>query len=202
MDCHESLWSLRVDAVVDNGTRDLEAQGRDFSSPLMSSQNHDLPNVPGRGKDPASFSTPTSISSSTPCSPTQPTKVRTDGCISLSLTLGPKASKFKPPRSFTSTKRDQVSNSAVVLPSKRLSSDLETPPSSAIQPKRPKCYTGCEKENQFSQEIPLGGVTNLVRTQTPVSPRKKAVECIDVDHGPPSSSNHSFDATLGLSGVS
>lgn len=159
----------------------------------MSSQKGDFPDVPGRSRDPAS--TPTStLTTSTPCSPPQPTKVRTDGRILLPLTLNPQTSKFKPPRSFASVKRDQPSASTPVLPSKRLSSEPETP-SSAIQSKRPRCNTGCEKENQFSQETPLGGVTNLIHRPVPTSPRK-VVEHIDVDHGSPTSSGYSFDATL------
>ena len=109
------------------------------------------------------------------------------------LTSDPQASKFKPPRSFASTKHDQPPHFTPLLPSKRLSSDPETTPS---QPKRPKCHTGCEKENQFSQDKPLGGVTNLIRNPMPASPRKKVAECIDIDHDSPSASDHSFDVTL------
>lgn len=107
--------------------------------------------------------------------------------------------KFKPPKSFTSVRRDQPSP---VLPSKRLSSDPETPPpSSTIQSKRPRCYTGSEKENQPSQQTPFGGVTNFLHRLTPV-PSQQAVECIDVDRNFPSSSNHPSDLAFELSGVS
>lgn len=168
----------------------------------MTSQKGDLPNVPGRSRDPASAPTPTLTTSSTPCSSTQPTKVRTAGCILLFLTFDPQTSKFKPPRSFASVKCDHPSSSTPVLPSKRLSSDPEIPPTSAIQPKRPRYHAGCEKENKFSQETPLGGVTNLIHRPTPASPRKKMVECIDVDHNSPSSPDHSSHAMFEFSEVS
>ena len=106
------------------------------------------------------------------------------------------APKFKPPRSFASVKRDPPSSSIPVLPSKRLSSDPETPPpSSTIQAKRPRCHTGNEKENRFSQETPLGGVTNIVHRPTPVPPQRKVVECVDVDGNPPSSSDNPPEQT-------
>ena len=93
-------------------------------------------------------------------------------------------------------KRDLPSSSTPALPFKRLSSDPETPPpSSTIQAKRPRCHTGNEKENWFSQETPLGGVTNLVHRPALATPQRKIVECIDVDDDPSSSSNHSSEAT-------
>jgi hypothetical protein len=162
----------------------------------MSSQKDDLPNVPGRSRDPASAPTPILTSSSTPCSPAHSTKVRATGCLLHFLTSDSQTLKFKPPRSFASVKCDQPSPSTQALPSKRLSSDAEIPPSSAIQPKRLKYHTGCEKENQFSQETPLGGVTNLAHRPMSSSPRENVVEYIDVEH------DHSFHATLEFSEVS
>lgn len=106
--------------------------------------------------------------------------------------------KFKPPKSFT-LRRDQPSP---VLPSKRLSSDPETPPpSSTIQSKRPRCHTGSEKENQPSQQTPFGGVTNLLNRTVPV-PSQQVAECIDVDRDPPSSSHRSSDTMSELLEVS
>ena len=171
----------------------------------MSFQKSDPLKVPGYRRDPASAPTSVSTPSATPCSPAQPAKVRTPGYALLPLTLDPQTSKFKPPRSFVSMKhaRDQPSSSTPVLPSKRLSSDPETPPpSSTVQSKRPRCSTGSEKENQFSQETPLGGVTNLIHRQTTASSPKKVVECIDVDHDVPSSSYNSSDTACEFSEVS
>lgn len=114
----------------------------------------------------------------------------------LPLTLDLQASKFKPPRSFASVKRDLPSSSTPAFPSKRLSSDPETPPpSSTIQSKRPRCHTEKEKENRFFQETPLGGVTNVIHRPVSASPQRKVVECIDVDDDPPSSSDHHSDLT-------
>ena len=194
------MWQQRVVPgdvwwTIDNDACDLKTQERDFSSPLMASQKGDLPNIPGYSRDLASAPTPISTASSTPCSSTHPTKVRTAECILPCLTLGPQTSKFKPPRSFTSLKRDQPPSSTPVLPSKRLSSDPETPPSSVTPSKRPRCCTGREKENQFSQETPLGRVTNLIRMPILTPPQKKVAECIDVDQDPPSSSDHPLDTT-------
>lgn len=171
----------------------------------MASQKSDPLKVLGYRMDPDSAPTTVSTPSATPCSPAQPAKVRTPGCALLPLILDPQTSKFKPPRSFTSMKhaRDQPSSSTPVLPSKRLSSDPETPPpSSTVQSKRPRCSTGSEKENQFSQETPLGGVTNLIHRQTTASSPKKVVECIDVDHDVPSSSYNSSDTACEFSEVS
>ena len=112
------------------------------------------------------------------------------------LTMDLQVSKFKPPRSFASVKRDLPSSSTPVLPSKRLSSDPETPPpSSTIQAKRPRCHPGNEKENRFSQETPLGGVTNTFQRPTPVPPQRKVVEFIDVDGSPPSPSDNHPEST-------
>ena len=112
----------------------------------------------------------------------------------LFLTLDSQASKFKPPRSFASVKRDPPPSSTPALPYKRLSSDPETPPpSSVIQVKRPRCHTGSEKENLFSQETPLGGVTNLAHRSTPASPQRKVVEFIEVDDDPPPSPSTTYE---------
>lgn len=110
------------------------------------------------------------------------------------LTLDLQASKFKPPRSFATVKRDLPSSPTPVLPSKRLSSDPETPPpSSSIQSKRPRCHTGNEKENRFTQETPLGGVTNIIHLPTPASPPKKVVEFIDLEEDLPAPPDHPSD---------
>lgn len=99
-------------------------------------------------------------------------------------------------------KRDLPSSSTPTLPSKRLSSDPETPPpSSTIQSKRPRCHTGNEKENQFSQEIPLGGVTNFIHLSIPASPQRKVVEFIDIED-PPSFLDHPSDTIRELLEVS
>ena len=189
--------------VVDNGTRDRETQGPDFSSPLMSAPKKSPPDAPRHSGDPALASTFALTPSSMPCSPVHPAKVRSLDTLMLSLTLDLQASKFKPPKSFASVRRDPPSSSTQALPSKRLSSDPETPPpSSAIQAKRPRCHTGNEKENRFSQEIPLAGVTNLVHRPTPASSQKKLVECIDVDDDLPSSSGHPSGITREFWGVS
>lgn len=116
------------------------------------------------------------------------------GYVPLFLTPVPQKSKFKPPKSLASARRDQLPPSTPAVPSKRLSSDPETPPpSSTIQSKRPRCHTGNEKENHFSQETPLAGVTNLVHRATSTSPQKDR-ESIDVDRDFPSPGNSS-DAT-------
>ena len=112
-------------------------------------------------------------------------------------------SKFKPPRSFATVKRDSPSSSAPALPSKRLSSDPETPPpSTTVQSKRPRCRAGKEKENRFSQETPLGGVTNLIHLPTPASPQRKLMEFVDIEEDLPSSLDCPSDTTRELSEVS
>jgi len=121
----------------------------------------------------------------------------------LPLTPDLQTSKFKPPRSFSSVKRDPPPSSTLELPFKRLSSDPETPPpSSTIQSKRPRCHTGKEKENWFSQEIPLVGVTNIIHRPTPAPPQGKVVEFIDVDDDSPSSSDYPSEITREFLGVS
>ncbi|KAF9792320.1 hypothetical protein BJ322DRAFT_34520 [Thelephora terrestris] len=147
----------------------------------MSSQKGDSPKAPSYSRDSAPASASASTLPTTSCTPIQPVKT----------------SKFKPPRSFASVKRarDQPTSSTPVLPFKRLSSDPETPPpSSTVQPKRPRCRAGTEKENQFSQDTPLGGVTNLINRQSAAPSPKEPLAYIDIDHDLPSSSQGSFDA--------
>lgn len=112
-------------------------------------------------------------------------------------------SKFKPPRSFTTVKRDSPFPSTPALPSKRLSSDPETPlPSTTIQSKRPRCRAGSEKENRFSQETPLAGVTNRIHPPTPVSPQRKVMEFVDIEEDLLSSLDRPSDTARELSEVS
>ena len=163
----------------------------------MSAPKSDLPSVPCRSRDTASASTPDLAPSSTPCSPARPAKVRSIGYLHAPLTLDLQASKFKPPKSFVTVRRDLPSSSTPVLPSKRLSSDPETPsPSSTIQSKRPRCHIGNEKENKFFQETPLTGVTNLIRLPTPASPQRRVVEFIDLEEDPPVPLDHPSETTL------